>query len=812
MSPIAHVELLGRMRLTSDAIQLDRFGPRKAGLLLAYLALRPGMHSRVDLGTLLWPNSEAGRKNLRNTLSLLKDSLAAAPGVWETLARDGAQGLGFRSDAVTTDVAYFLAGLDRARSVEDPSARAARLREALSHYGGIFAPGEIDEAAGGIDEWVALERARLAALRDEALLALSRLAEAGGDRAQALAYALEAAQSGTCIEAHDLVARLGRPQEPQATPALQASRERPDVSGLDDTGMRCLAVLGLTPGGGTAELVEYVAGVRGARAALDALVERGLASCSGEDRLRRYRAAPSAAAKPAAMLKSRERRSLLLRLARYELRWWVTLQESMRDRARPVPQEVLAEAPNVSATVEALLPYPEAARTGAELARLLYPLNVEGAAVCDHLRLVEKALDAWPHMPKPARWLLHFGAGHMAQDCGDMHAAERHLRDALAIAERHDPPDARMSVCLLELLGLTCHHLERDGEAVVLYERALQRACPAVGADTRARVLCHYADALLVQGRPTDAERALDEALGLLKGRAHEGLRSVALCQLGAAATYGGDLRFAARCFDESLGIRRALRDRPGERECLRGLAELRAREGMTVEARMLATAALSEDPAPLNPHCAAAAQGLIGWIDFLDGRLEDADRALSAALAIWRSAGHRRWQGALTARRAAVALVAGRRREARAMALEALGLCPGSHALLVRASATCTLARVACAEQRWRSAARCSMESLALRRAAGHQPSQPESLEVLALASLGLGLSEDARNHTDEAARVRLAMGTPLPAVWETWQGTVMRTLGPLPEGGADRPGASHLRGGSLSAPCSASPCRGAP
>jgi DNA-binding SARP family transcriptional activator len=72
------IELLGRLRAVAVSLCVTRFRTQKTAMLLAYLARHPHRaHSRETLAELLWPDEEeeAGRHNLRNTLSALRRQL-----------------------------------------------------------------------------------------------------------------------------------------------------------------------------------------------------------------------------------------------------------------------------------------------------------------------------------------------------------------------------------------------------------------------------------------------------------------------------------------------------------------------------------------------------------------------------------------------------------------------------------------------------------------------------------------------------------------------------------------------------------------
>lgn len=133
---------------------------KKAQVLLAYLAVRPGRAcSRDTLATLLWSGTtdEHARHNLRQTLFALRRTIGPDPFVV-----DGEQ-VGLREGVVDVDVAAF------ERAVQEGTPEA--LAEAAALYqGDLLAGVRVDEAP--FDDWLGAERQRL---RELALTALEQL-------------------------------------------------------------------------------------------------------------------------------------------------------------------------------------------------------------------------------------------------------------------------------------------------------------------------------------------------------------------------------------------------------------------------------------------------------------------------------------------------------------------------------------------------------------------------------------------------------------------------------------------------------------
>ena len=163
------LQLLNGARLQLGRRTITRFPAGKSLQLLAFLALRPGIaHERVFLADLLWPDvpSNTGRARLSVALTFLRGLLEAGSTPDEMFAADRAT-LCLRPQRVHTDVGNFERTLHQAeRETARPEATSASclrlLGDALRVYSGAFLPGVTDE-------WIEVERVRLAACYDSAL-------------------------------------------------------------------------------------------------------------------------------------------------------------------------------------------------------------------------------------------------------------------------------------------------------------------------------------------------------------------------------------------------------------------------------------------------------------------------------------------------------------------------------------------------------------------------------------------------------------------------------------------------------------------
>lgn len=214
------IEMLGPLRMVRGGEAHTRFGAQKSAGLLAYLALRPGPHSREQIIDVFWPEMDLpdGRNNLSTALSGLRRRLEP-PGVRKgaVLVTTHAQA-GLDPAAVSTDVAEFDRLLRDADKAGGPGERSGLLARALALHGGGFQPGNYHDWA--VREAERLEERRVAALDALAddLEALGRYDEAAAVTRQRLAadpYA-EAAQVG-------LIRRQVRAGRPAA--ARKASQE-----------------------------------------------------------------------------------------------------------------------------------------------------------------------------------------------------------------------------------------------------------------------------------------------------------------------------------------------------------------------------------------------------------------------------------------------------------------------------------------------------------------------------------------------------------------------------------------------------------
>jgi DNA-binding SARP family transcriptional activator/class 3 adenylate cyclase/tetratricopeptide (TPR) repeat protein len=201
-----NLALLGGLRLQTDSGEPVPLSTRKAGALLAYLALHPGQaQARPKLAALLWGDrSEVqARDSLRQALSLLRKALShvdpRALIAYEDTIR-------FAPTALTTDAVVF------GDVVAQPG--VANLEQAIGLYAGELLEG-FQVRAPEFESWATAERERF---RELALEAMTRLldhhlsigAVEGGIRIAARLLAADPLQERVHRTLMELYCRQGR--------------------------------------------------------------------------------------------------------------------------------------------------------------------------------------------------------------------------------------------------------------------------------------------------------------------------------------------------------------------------------------------------------------------------------------------------------------------------------------------------------------------------------------------------------------------------------------------------------------------------
>ena len=199
------IALLGQLAITRGTAEPLDLATRKAGALLAVLALTPGFpRSRDHVASLLWGGTtdDKARNSLRQCVFVLRRALGPDAG---TLALRG-DALWLEPDGVDVDVVAF-EGLARGGTRPDLEAAAALMRGDLLEGFSLAEP--------AFDDWLADQRERLRAAAIDVSTRLLRVQEAAGDAQDAIHTALRLLRLDPLQEAVHrtlmrLYARLGR--------------------------------------------------------------------------------------------------------------------------------------------------------------------------------------------------------------------------------------------------------------------------------------------------------------------------------------------------------------------------------------------------------------------------------------------------------------------------------------------------------------------------------------------------------------------------------------------------------------------------
>jgi DNA-binding SARP family transcriptional activator/DNA polymerase III delta prime subunit len=224
------VRLAGGLALELDGRPLPPPRSRRARALLAWLALRPGVHARAEVAARFWPDvlDESARASLRAALTELRGALG--PGAAHLLTTRETVGLD-GGDELWVDVRAF------ARLLEE-----GRVAEAVDACQG-------DLLAGLDDDWVHDARASHGERMAAALEQLAGTAERAGDHDEAIRRTRAAVAYDPLAEEPNrrLIARL-------AAAGDRASA----IAAYDHLAGRLRTALGIAPSAATRQLVATV--------------------------------------------------------------------------------------------------------------------------------------------------------------------------------------------------------------------------------------------------------------------------------------------------------------------------------------------------------------------------------------------------------------------------------------------------------------------------------------------------------------------------------------------------------------------------
>ncbi len=180
------ITLFGGLSASQSGRTIARFRTQKTAALLAYIAYhRNRAHPREALIDLLWQDADidAGRISLRTALSSLRAQLEP-PGIrTNSVIQADRSSIRLNPDAFTTDVHQFELLLTTPRT--DLIARNNSLSRALDLYTGELLP-------GSYEDWVDIERARLAELALNAAIELAGQLQRIGELPEAIDRLLQA--------------------------------------------------------------------------------------------------------------------------------------------------------------------------------------------------------------------------------------------------------------------------------------------------------------------------------------------------------------------------------------------------------------------------------------------------------------------------------------------------------------------------------------------------------------------------------------------------------------------------------------------
>lgn len=254
------LDLLGTFAATLDGHATHDFRSNKARGLLAYLALEAGRaHARSSLAALFWPEATgaSAANNLRLTLHRLRQALGkTSPGAADALLHTQDGQIRLDPAALTLDVALFQADLAQvaAHGHRDASlcpACVQRLERATARYRGELLAGFGLADAPPFEEWLLMQRERLAHQCIGALHALAAAWQAQGEHERAFLCAVRQVEMDPFREG----------AYRQAMAALAASGQRSEAVAWYQSCVRVLAdELGIEPDPETTALYRRIAG------------------------------------------------------------------------------------------------------------------------------------------------------------------------------------------------------------------------------------------------------------------------------------------------------------------------------------------------------------------------------------------------------------------------------------------------------------------------------------------------------------------------------------------------------------------------
>lgn len=177
MQPTLQINLLGTPYVILDDNPVVGFISVKSQALLYYLAVEGGIHARLRLAALLWPDApeRRGLKNVRDVLANLRHLV----GDYLEITR---RTVALRPETIRLDVREFRAVMER----QNPEPDRIELTAALAHYRDDFLSGFHVEYAPEFENWASLMREQLHQQAEYLLQALAEQHLAAGNYAAGL--------------------------------------------------------------------------------------------------------------------------------------------------------------------------------------------------------------------------------------------------------------------------------------------------------------------------------------------------------------------------------------------------------------------------------------------------------------------------------------------------------------------------------------------------------------------------------------------------------------------------------------------------
>ena len=335
-------------------------------------------------------------------------------------------------------------------------------------------------------------------------------------------------------------------------------------------------------------------------------------------------------------------------------------------------------------------------------------------------------------------------SGDIFYDQGNYPEANRAYQDAYGIFR--ETGDQLNSARSLNNLGNVASDLGDFPKAMSYYEQTLAIDRETGSIAGQAGALGNMANVLDGMGDLAGARKRNEEGLALF--RAVGDLRGTAstLSNLGNVLMEMGELTAARERYEEGLKIQREIGYRRGQAYALSNLADLMTATGDMAEARKLGEQALALRKELGENTNLAISQLQMGWIDFNESRLDDAERALREASFTFKKADLTDFYIPCQALLATVLVGKDKVEEAQRIAESAVEMAASRPSYPTRFDAALARARVFVAQGKFADASKAAQETLRLAVRYGYVGYQMESRLVEAQTMAKSGMKMQAR------------------------------------------------------------------